>query len=144
MNYNIINANNNDLDYLKQAKLYNIFAFAHDLPEDEILKINNYVDRNIPKEINEYKLIMVDNKRIGCYLVIKKDDGVMLDEIFLEDEFRNKGIGSSIINEILESNNIVYLWVYKENINAIKLYKKLGFNILEETETRYYMKYMQK
>lgn len=60
---------------------------------------------------------MVNNKRIGCYLVVEKDDGVMLDEIFLEEENRNKGVGSSIIKEILESNNIVYLCVYKENTN---------------------------
>ena len=67
----------------------------------------------------------------------------MLDEIFLDDEYRNKGIGSSILSKILESNDIVYLWVYKENINAIRLYKKMGFNVKEETETRYYMKYLK-
>ena len=39
MNYNIIKANDNDIDYVKKAKLYNIFAFAHDLPEDEIEKV---------------------------------------------------------------------------------------------------------
>lgn len=44
-------------------------------------------------------------------------------------------------NEILKKNNIVYLWVYKDNINAIRLYKKAGFNIIEETNTRYYMRY---
>ena len=71
----------------------------------------------------------------------KKDDGVLLDEIFLDENYRNKGIGSSIISKIFKTNNIVYLWVYKDNIKAINLYKKLGFNLVEETETRYYMKY---
>ena len=65
----------------------------------------------------------------------------MLDEIFLDENYRNKGIGSSIISKIFKTNNIVYLWVYKENINAIRLYKKFGFKIIEETEIRYYMKY---
>ncbi len=141
MNYNIIKANDNDIDYVKKAKLYNIFAFAHDLPEDEFIKINNYVNSDIPKIIEEYKLIVLDNRIIGCYLVVNKDDGIMLDEIFIDDEFRNKGIGSSIISKILKLNNIVYLWVYKENINAIRLYKKFGFKVIEETEIRYYMKY---
>ena len=141
MKYNIRNANDNDIDYLKKAKLFNIFTYAHNLPKNEVLKINAYVDKNIQIELNEYKIIDSNNKRIGCYLVVKKEDGVMLDEIFLEDEYRNKGIGSAIINEILEINNIVYLWVYKDNINAIRLYKKFGFNIIEETDTRYYMRY---
>lgn len=141
MKYNIKNASINDIDYLKRAKLFNIFAYAHNLPKDEILRINAYVNKNIQTELNEYRIIEAKNKRIGCYLVVKKEDGVMLDEIFLEDEYRNKGIGSAIINEILKKNNIVYLWVYKDNINAIRLYKKAGFNIIEETNTRYYMRY---
>lgn len=141
MIYNIVSANNNDIDYLKEAKLFNIYSFAHNLKEEEIKKINNYVDNNIPKEINDYKIIKLNDKRIGCYLVIKKDDGVLLDEIFLDENYRNKGIGSSIISKIFKTNNIVYLWVYKDNIKAINLYKKLGFNVVKETEIRYYMKY---
>mgnify|MGYP003207452642 FL=1 len=43
--------------------------------------------------------------------------------------------------DILNNNDVVYLWVYKENEKAISLYKKLGFNVIEETESRYYMKY---
>ena len=71
----------------------------------------------------------------------EKDDGVLLDEIYLEDDFRNKGIGTSIIRNVLENSNNVYLWVYKDNIKAVKLYKRLLFNVIDETNTRYYMKY---
>ena len=52
-----------------------------------------------------------------------------------------KGIGTEIIRDILSNNDIVYLWVYKKNDKAISLYRKLGFNVIEETESRYYMKY---
>ena len=37
-----------------------------------------------------------------------------------------------------ETKNI-FLWVYKENSKAINLYKKLGFTIKQETQSRYYM-----
>ena len=141
MKYEVINADNNDINYLKDAKLYNIFNYAYNLKEEEISKINNYIDIHIPLEIKNYKIITCNNKRIGCYLVIKKDEGVILDEIYLEEEYRNKGIGTNVIRNILQNNSIVYLWVYKENDNAIALYEKLGFNIVDETETRYYMKY---
>lgn len=74
-------------------------------------------------------------------LLTNNDDGKLLDEIYLEEEYRNKGIGTKIIMDILNNNDVVYLWVYKENEKAISLYKKLGFNVIEETESRYYMKY---
>lgn len=140
MNYNLINATSNDIDYIKKSKLYNIFTYADDLPKDEIMRINNYVDEHIPVEITDYKIIMCSNDRVGCLLVTKKDDGVILDEIYLE-EYRNKGIGTDIIKNILKNNSIVYLWVYKKNIKAISLYKKMKFKIINETENRYYMKY---
>ena len=123
MNYNLINATSNDIDYIKKSKLYNIFTYADDLPKDEIMRINNYVDEHIPVEITDYKIIMCSN------------------EIYLEEEYRNKGIGTDIIKNILKNNPIVYLWVYKKNIKAISLYKKMKFKIIDETENRYYMKY---
>ena len=80
-------------------------------------------------------------KIVGCILLTNNDNGKLLDEIYLEEEYRNKGIGTKIIMDILNNNDVVYLWVYKENEKAISLYKKLGFNVIEETESRYYMKY---
>ena len=65
----------------------------------------------------------------------------MLDEIYLENAYRNQGIGTSIILDILKRYSNVYLWVYKKNHKAIRLYKRLGFNVLDETETRYLMKF---
>lgn len=141
MKYNLINATNKDTDYIKKSKLYNIFTYADDLPKDEVMRINNYVDEHIPVEITDYKIIMCNKNKVGCLLVVKKDDGVILDEIYLEEEYRNKGIGTDIIKNILKINPIVYLWVYKKNIKAISLYKKMKFKIINKTENRYYMKY---
>lgn len=143
MKYELVNATNEDIEYVKQAKLYSIFNYADNLPKEEVLKINKYVENNIPIEIFDYKIVKSDNKKIGCLLVTKKDDDTFLDEIYLEEEYRNKGIGTSIIKDILKTNSTVYLWVYKKNINAISLYKKMNFEILNETENRYYMKYSQ-
>ena len=140
MKYNLINAISNDIYYIKKSKLYNIFIYADDLQKDEVMRINNYVDEHIPVEITDYKIIMCNKNKVGCLLVAKKDDGVILDEIYLE-EYRNKGIGTDIIKNILKINPIVYLWVYKKNIKAISLYKKMKFKIINKTENRYYMKY---
>ena len=140
MNYKLMKADIDDVSTLIDYKLKNIFDYAENLSLEEIKQINNYVKSNVPKQIDDYKVICINDKKIGCLLVINKDDGVLLDEIYLEEKYRNKGIGTSIIKKILSSYNIVYLWVYKLNTRAISLYKKLGFKIIDETETRYYMK----
>ena len=140
MKYELIKSSNKDIDRLIEYKKRTIFEYAKDLSKEEINKINNYVTNEVPKLINDYYNIVVDNKTIGCLLLTKKDDGRLLDEIYLEEEYRNRGIGTSILKEVINNNDIVYLWVYKKNIQAISLYKKLGFIVIDETDSRYYMK----
>lgn len=141
MRFELKKATKKNIKYLEKAKLYNIFQYAHNLEKEEIDRINRYVKIHIPMEIEDYRIINVNNNIVGCLLVVNEQDGIMIDEIYLEKDYRNKGIGTNIIKEILSQNKIVYLWVYKENIKALSLYKKLGFKIMEETDTRYFMKY---
>ena len=141
MNYKLIKSSNDDIEKLIDYKKKTIFEYAKDLPINEINKINNYVKNNVPKLLNNYFNIVVDDKVVGCLLLTDRDDGVLLDEIYLEEEYRNKGIGTDIIKNVINNNDIMFLWVYKENLKAVSLYKKLGFVVLDETESRYYMKY---
>ena len=141
MNYRLIKSSNDDIEKLIKYKKKIIYEYAKDLSEKEINDIINYVEDKVPKLINDYCNIIVDDKIVGCLLLTDKDDGILLDEIYLEEEYRNKGIGTNIIKKVISNNDIIYLWVYKENVQAISLYKKLGFNVIEETESRYYMKY---
>lgn len=141
MNYRLIKSSNDNIEKLIKYKKRTIYEYAKDLSENEINDINNYVEDKVPKLINDYCNIIVDDKIVGCLLLTDEDDGILLDEIYLEEEYRNKGIGTNIIKEVISNNDIIYLWVYKENMQAISLYKKLGFVVIEETESRYYMKY---
>ncbi len=141
MDYKLESASKSDIDRLTDYKLKSILDYADNLSSEELEKINEYVKKNIPLELETYKIICINNKKIGCLLVNKNNDGVLIDEIYLEEDYRNKGIGTDIINKIILENDIVYLWVYKLNRKAFSLYEKLGFNIIKETETRYFMRY---
>ena len=142
MEYKLIKADKKDAYLLKRHKLDTILQYAKNLDDNELQKIKKYIDTNILKQLQNYKLIITKGKVIGSLLVVKHKDGYLLDEIYLEENFRNKGIGTNIIKNILIEKNIVYLWTYKDNIKAIKLYLKFGFEIKEETETRYFMKFV--
>lgn len=142
--YKLENASIKDIERIKKYKLNTIFEFAKDLDKEEVERINNYVNEIVPKQILEYKNIILNNIVIGSFLLTKNEAGLLLDEIFIEEQYRNKGLGASIIKDIIsKTNNNVYLWVYKDNIKAINLYNKLGFNIKEETGSRYYMEYIK-
>lgn len=140
-NYKLENATAKDFERLKSYKLKTITEYAKKLSSEEMIKIKNYIHEHTFYFINEYKNIIYNKKIIGSFLIRKIDSGLLLDEIFIEKEYRNKGIGYSVIkNYILNNDNNIYLWVYKNNIKVFKLYQKLGFNIQEETQDRYYMK----
>ncbi len=141
MIYQLEKAMEKNLDLLIEYKQNSILEYARKLPQEEITKIKNYINNETPKQLKNYKIITLNNKTIGCILVENHLDGVILEEIFIEKEYRNKGIGTKIIRDILSNHNIVYLWVYKNNIHAHRLYEKLGFHMVEETKTRYFMKY---
>ena len=140
--YKLENASIKDIERIKKYKLNTIFEYAKDLDKEEVEKINNYVNKTISNQIFEYKNIVLNNIIVGSFLITKNENGLLLDEIFIEEQYRNKGIGTSIIKDVVsKSNSNVYLWVYKDNIKAFNLYNKIGFNIKEETDSRYYIEY---
>lgn len=142
--YKLVKASKKDIPRLVQYKKDIIYMYSKDLAEDEKENINEYVITSVNEIFKDYYNIIIDDKIIGSVCIRDLENAKLLDEIYLEKEFRNKGIGTDIIRKIIENNESVYLWVYKENIKAVLLYKRLGFKIIDETEFRYYMEYNEK
>lgn len=141
MEYLLVDATEENKEILIEYKLKSILDYAGKLSLEEINKIQEYVNIEVPKQIENYKIITSNHKIIGCLLIEDYEDGILLDEIYLEESYRHKGIGTDILKTVLEKNQIVYLWVYKLNTNAISIYQKMNFKIIKETETRYFMKW---
>lgn len=139
--YKLVKASKKDIPRLIKYKKDIIYMYSKDLVEDERNKIDEYVITSANEMFEDYYNIIIDDKIIGSILLKDMPQGKLIDEIYIEKEFRNTGIGTDIIRKILEKNRNIYLWVYKENEKAISLYKRLGFIIVDETESRYYMKY---
>lgn len=144
MNYELVKSSNKDIDRLIEYKKKTVYEYAKDLAKEDIDRINNYIIKEIPNLINDYYNIVFNNKIVGCLLLTRKDNVNLLDEIYIEKDYRNKKIGTSIIKDILKNNDTVYLWVYKDNKKAISLYERMGFNICRSTDTRYYMGFKKK
>lgn len=139
--YQLLNAKEENIELLKEYKFKTIIAYAKEIDVKEQKRIINYINLTIPKFLKDYKLIVKDSKIIGCLLVINYKNGIMIDELYLKTNYRNLGIGSSIINNLMNKQLPIYLWVYKENKNAIVFYTKFKFKIIFKTKNRYLMKY---
>jgi ribosomal protein S18 acetylase RimI-like enzyme len=60
-----------------------------------------------------------------------------IDELFVKKEFQNKGIATGLMKAIMKKfknfkAKIVLVGTEKENKEAIKLYKKLGFELAKK------------
>lgn len=65
--------------------------------------------------------------------------------IIVTDSLTGNGFGKKIMNDLInQTDNEIFLSVDKENVIAIKLYEKLGFNLLDITENYFIMKLNKK
>jgi ribosomal protein S18 acetylase RimI-like enzyme len=76
---------------------------------------------------------------IGGYVDNYKGEKVVKKiALFVDSEFRGKGIAQMLMHSVedwarsLPNIKTLMLQVYKENVPAIRLYKKLGFKVIEE------------
>jgi ribosomal protein S18 acetylase RimI-like enzyme len=81
---------------------------------------------------------------IGILAIEEDSDTVMVHNIEILPEYQNKGIGSHLMDEVIqnakEKGNNISLQVLKTNPRARKFYERLGFKVETETETHFLMK----
>jgi GNAT superfamily N-acetyltransferase len=92
----------------------------------------------------EFKIILADNKAIGRLYMDYRDDEIRVIDISLLPGFRNKGIGSGLLSDILSRakklNKPVRIHVERYN-PALKLYNRLGFVRIGDTGVYYLMEW---
>jgi len=143
LDYKIVDAKDKDVEIITSMKLVTMI-------DDEMDKILSYAEKekikkNIVRNINltylNYKMIMINNRIAGAYVIVPYKDGEMIDQIYLFPEYRNNGIASKIINELKSKNCNLYAWMYKNNKAANRLFFNAGFRTYKETDRNIFMKY---
>ena len=89
------------------------------------------------------KIITLDDNDIGVLEVEEKEEELYLEEIQILPEFQGRGLGTQIIRSLIlranKNEKSLGLRVLKIN-PAKKLYERLGFSIVGETDTHYMMR----
>lgn len=116
-----------------------IFEKQHALYEEgEVTKktykrIEEEISRDLKKK--KYWVAEIDGKVVGFIKseILDTRPGMLyIDNLFVHPEFRSRGIGTTLIQSVeslfkKKGANKMRLYVAEQNINAEKLYKKLGF-----------------
>jgi ribosomal protein S18 acetylase RimI-like enzyme len=87
-------------------------------------------------------IIRLKCKRVGFVKYSLTILQLELMQIQVEPQYQNQGVGSAIIQKILDigHDKIISLSVLKNN-PALQLYKKKGFKTISEDQSEYHMQY---
>jgi ribosomal protein S18 acetylase RimI-like enzyme len=93
--------------------------------------------------VDETCIIKINEIAVGTVEIKEDEYKIFISSLYLLPQYQNKGIGSSIIQQLIakatKENKRVELEVLKINTEAQKLYKKLGFVLTERDDTKYFM-----
>jgi len=88
-------------------------------------------ERSYPR--GDDRIILMNGRAIGRMLVNRSDSAILLTDIALLTEYRNAGIGTGLIQDLMkeaaESAKPLHLHVL-ETSPAVRLYERLGFSRL--------------
>jgi ribosomal protein S18 acetylase RimI-like enzyme len=102
-------------------------------------------NRNLRERWNveEVRIITSDGTNVGWMQSSIQDGARYLEQIYIDTPFQNRGIGTDIINGLIDEAKLdrrpVTLGVVKTN-PALRLYKRLGFRITREDDRKFYMR----
>ena len=119
--------------------------------------ITTFLSNNIPSTFRYFKSRSIDIIKNHILTIMFLDDEIPIGYAHIDyenkywlgicilDAYQGKGLGNKMMEYILNHEKItvlndIYLTVDSTNENAIKLYKKFNFSIVELTENYYIMR----
>ena len=71
----------------------------------------------------------------------EKDGSYTLKNVFIEPEYRGRGLCTKFLECVLKKyTGTIFLTVLKNNDPALKCYEHLGFKVIDEGNSTFYMK----
>jgi ribosomal protein S18 acetylase RimI-like enzyme len=108
---------------------------------EQIVRLEEYRKIFVPEEI---EVVYHGDVPVGRLRVVRGDE-LYVGGMQILPEYRGKGIGTAILESLIEeagkSAKPIRLEVFHENLQALSLYEKVGFKIVDENEQQKIMIY---
>ena len=113
-----------------------------DLASIDCPKVFAWVRKNLEHTLPYFTRVYYDGILVGYYCLSPQDGKLELDSLFILPPFQGRDIGTAVLERcIAESKQDLMLYVFRRNLGAVKLYQRMGFQIVKELPTRYIMEY---
>lgn len=127
---------------MNNIRLYNKFDIKHinDIGNSYVNNFEKLYDLNKLLNDNINKIYVYDYEEIlGFIHLTVLNNEIDIINIVVDKQYRNKQIGTKLLKYVLNIYNkhTFYLEVSEDNINAIKLYKKFNFKIINKRKKYY-------
>lgn len=90
----------------------------------------------------EHQIILMEEHPIGMLDIVRTSKEIRILDIILLPENRNSGIGTVLMNSLLEESDrsAKPVRMYVEKFNPVlNLYRRLGFRVIDDTGVHYHM-----
>lgn len=109
------------------------------------MQFHAYQQHHCPaRAADDDRIVLLDGQAIGRLIVQRETAAILIADIVLLPEFRNRGIGARLIGELQEESRQTHrplrLHVFKTN-RALGLYRRLGFDVVTRTDTQELMEW---
>jgi GNAT superfamily N-acetyltransferase len=133
-------ARTQDFDYC--ANLY-FSGMERIIRELNLNRVAQATDFRKQWELTQVRIITLDGTDIGWLQSATRDDTFFLAQLFVDDAFQGRGLGTQVMNlligEATSARQAMTLAVVKIN-PALRLYERLGFHTTYEDDRKFYMR----
>jgi GNAT superfamily N-acetyltransferase len=94
-------------------------------------------------DLTQIRIIALDDTDVGWLQTMTRDDEFFVAQMFVDRPFQRRGIGTEVMKRLIGEaagvNQTMRLNVVKIN-PAVRLYERLGFQVVREDDRKFYMK----
>lgn len=136
MNLEFIPAESADIEIIFSQLRHLIDAYE-DLQSIHYEKVLAWCRNQIAEHIDRYTCVLADGVKVGWYNFSPSDDDRMeLDNFYVLPEYRNRGVGSAVLNRCFAgTDKPIFLYCFTKNTRALALYARMGFCVIEHVGT---------
>jgi len=129
-----------DFDYCKRIYFGEMEWIIKELHLDTAAQAASFQQQWDPTQV---RIIALDGSDVGWLQTLTQDDELFVAQMFVDRPFQRRGIGTEVMKRLIAEaarvNQTMRLNVVKIN-PAMRLYERLGFQVIREDDRKFYMK----